>query len=294
MLRTLFAVLLISMTSVSISQATGNDFTTKNDTSSKNYSAQALTMSNIQEALNEGIWVETQNTQRFADKTQEISFQFHDFGMVDVFHTDLDGTAHVEHLFYSISENPFGVVLDLSNPPIESSYHLTVLEYGPDQMLVELNGKTMQLSLESDVLKNVESQLESQLIGSWEMYSYPYDVITDINECGTFEEIDGAKLTYDFREDGSYTRVIGSDFLEITETGFYEVSKDGSYLTFHAAADNNPELVYATHVAQIETLDHGQLNINQTLSLPYSEFESLFCTCNKTFILNKATLASAQ
>ncbi|MEM6724818.1 MAG: hypothetical protein AAF598_12315 [Bacteroidota bacterium] len=292
MLRTIFAVFFVAFTTSTF--ANNNESIGQiTDTGASKQETVVAQMQMMQEALLDGLWVEQSQGEQQTNQ-QNVSLQFHDYGMVDVFTSTTDGQMNVDHLFYSIEETQDGIVLEFSNPPSNSNLSLSVIANSSDQLLVEVNGHPMQLRLENNVSESVQDQLERQLVGSWEMYSYPFDVITDINECGTFEEINGASLSYQFNEDGSYQRIIASDYLEITETGFYEVSADGSFLMFYAAVDHNPEQIYTTHVAKIDQLENDGLVINQALTLPYSEFDTLFCTCNKDFTLTRTTLSAAQ
>lgn len=131
------------------------------------------------------------------------------------------------------------------------------------------------------------NDIRYNLTGSWDCMTYPFDITTDTETCGTFEKMDGAYLAYQLNEDGTYTKNLGTTHMDVEENGFWEVSEDGKYIIFHAAKRGNAEEVFATYVAEVSHLNYGEMVLKQALH-GTGDFDTLFCTDIKTFFFNKA------
>lgn len=126
------------------------------------------------------------------------------------------------------------------------------------------------------------NRIQYMLTGYWSNASYPYDIITDLDECGAFEAIDGAYLHYEFRADGTYTRYYGSKHIQLREDGRYELSRSGEYLIFINPARDADSDASCTNVAKIAHLATGELVLE--LALETVDFADFFCTKYKTIM----------
>lgn len=126
------------------------------------------------------------------------------------------------------------------------------------------------------------NKIQHMLTGVWSNASYPYDIITDLSECGAFEAIEGAYLQYEFRKDGTYTRKYGSKHMDLIENGRYELSRNGEYLIFFANTDDVSPSAQQSGVAKIAHLATGELVLEQALET--DDFADFFCTKYKSIM----------
>ena len=168
---------------------------------------------------------------------------------------------------YKITQHCEGITLEDSN-----SGELIMFEYAPRK-----HSSSYEL-------------MTRQLTGTWKNSYYPYDIAKSFDHCGTFEEMNGAFLEYEFMSDGRFIRRIGSDMIEIIESGYYEVSMDGHYITLQFMVDNNPDMLYATSVLEVESISDGRFSIIQTIET--IDFQDFFCTALKKFTFDKSSYVS--
>ena len=71
------------------------------------------------------------------------------------------------------------------------------------------------------------------LAGEWVFTGFSYDIIDNIHGCGDFVTANGAYLTLDFNENGTYTKTYGNDNNEITESGEWKISEDNKTLNLY-------------------------------------------------------------
>lgn len=97
--------------------------------------------------------------------------------------------------------------------------------------------------------------IRTQLIGQWENPFFTLEF--DSNKNGF--------LKYHFREDGTYTKILGGGELPIEEEGTWEVSEDGKYLLMRSQnlCDGQPAMV--TQVATIKHLSLDEMVLQQSV-----------------------------
>lgn len=111
---------------------------------------------------------------------------------------------------------------------------------------------------ETDSAKTLKAvNAEATLVGRWEN---PYFVL----ESGTNgQDTNGRSLKYHFRENGSYTKVLGGAEAQIEENGRWEISKDGEQVLMRSASVCDGQTI--THTAVIKHLSFNELVLEQTM-----------------------------
>lgn len=120
---------------------------------------------------------------------------------------------------------------------------------------------TTETPNETDSAKTTKTtkaaKAEASLIGRWEN---PYFVL----ESGTNgQDTNGRSLKYHFREDGTYTKVLGGAETQIEENGTWEISKDGEEVLMRSRSVCDDQAV--THTAAIKHLSFNELVLEQTM-----------------------------
>ncbi|MFN7118319.1 MAG: hypothetical protein ACK4TA_16075 [Saprospiraceae bacterium] len=101
------------------------------------------------------------------------------------------------------------------------------------------------------------AKAEATLVGRWEN---PYFVL----ESGTNgQDSNGRSLKYHFREDGTYTRILGGAETQIEEAGNWEISTDGTQLLMRSRSVCDGKMVVTT--ANIKHLSMDELVLEQTM-----------------------------
>lgn len=101
------------------------------------------------------------------------------------------------------------------------------------------------------------AKAEAALIGKWEN---PYFVL----ESGTNgQDTNGRSLKYQFREDGTYTKVLGGAEAQIEENGTWEISEDGAQVLMRSRSICDGQM--ATNTATIKHLSFNELVLEQTM-----------------------------
>lgn len=295
MLRQFFAVVFIALstqiTANSSNSPLGTTENSENFYATNTSKSSSINVTSVQDYILNGTLTETTGTDE--TETGTFTYQFHDFGVVDIIGENHTGTLSITNLFWDISSSPDGVSIVLSDPPTGLTFNLLVEDITDNGMTVNLDGKSVELSLNETLPTETLNQVKYAIAGSWGTIQYPFDVTTDIESCGAFEEMNGAYLSYEFNKNGTYNRLLGSKMVAMEENGIWEVTKDGQYVIFYAAVEGNPEHVTDIHVAKIKALSPNSMVLNQALSVPKSDFDSMFCTNTKDFEMNKAEATSA-
>lgn len=111
---------------------------------------------------------------------------------------------------------------------------------------------------ETDSAKTTKAtKAEATLVGRWEN---PYFTL-ESNTNG--QDTNGRSLRYHFREDGTYTKVLGGAEAQIEEVGSWEISSDGAQVLMRSRSicDGQP----VTHTAVIKHLSPNELVLEQTM-----------------------------
>ncbi len=96
------------------------------------------------------------------------------------------------------------------------------------------------------------------LIGSWNAVSYPFTL------SGDKPEIEGAKLSYKFNEDGTFQRDIQSAIHHYQESGIWHLTEDNQYIVLYYFEDN-PKQTYQSEVIRILNKDFGHLDLEYVI-----------------------------
>lgn len=119
--------------------------------------------------------------------------------------------------------------------------------------------------------------LERALIGNWENAMYPFEFVAEDPGTETNRVVDGAYLTYEFFDNGTYLKRYGGDDIHIVEKGHWEVANTGKLVTLRSSR------VRASEEIKIKYIELDELVIEQDL---YSEYKA-FRTTKKNFFFNR-------
>ena len=109
---------------------------------------------------------------------------------------------------------------------------------------------------------------------------YPFEIATASKSENNFgQEIEGAFLYYEFREDGTYIKAFGSNNEKVEETGKWNLSDNGSILFLHPSNDCQAQ----SQQVNIKHLQLDELVLEQSLNTRNTNF----CTGLKDFYFNK-------
>ncbi|MDX1939574.1 MAG: hypothetical protein SFU99_03435 [Saprospiraceae bacterium] len=106
-------------------------------------------------------------------------------------------------------------------------------------------------SIEAAMLANIRTAL----IGRWE----------NPNFVSENPAIKNGSLRYQFRENGTYSKVLGGSETRIEEEGAWEISADGKHLLMRSQSLCNGQQVAVTNVAAIKHLQMDELVLEQAL-----------------------------
>lgn len=232
--------------------------------------------------LQNGTWV-----QRGQDSKTAV-YQFHDYGLVDVLTSGADQSADFKSLYWTVEVFENQAFLLLSGGAGISS-QLFKLEQTCTGMNLSnsATAETTDLTFQPFANAKILDKIRFSLSGKWTSITYPFDLTDNLEKCGTFESIKGAFLEYEFKENGTYSKKMGAEHLQIEEQGYWEVSADGKYLIMHGVGYTNPEQIYATTVAELSYVNPGELVLTQALHVS-GDFETIFCTEIKSFYFHKS------
>jgi hypothetical protein len=101
------------------------------------------------------------------------------------------------------------------------------------------------------------SAVQASLVGRWES---PNFMLEDGNNV---RDTNGRSLKYDFRADGTYTKVLGGAEVQVEEQGTWSLSKDGKQLIMKSKTLCDGQLV--TNIANIKHLVMDEMVLEQTL-----------------------------
>jgi hypothetical protein len=246
-------------------------------------------VSNVKADLVSGKWIVEQEllgTSQF--QSSNTSLYFYNYGMADLLSTDSENGIQLITYLWRIEkfgEEPF-LVLTSKEDRSEKLFKVEQTCKGINLTNAVSGDKTSMVFQKIKEASEL-NDIRFNLTGSWDCMTYPFDITSDTETCGTFEKMNGAFLSYELNEDGTYSKKLGTTHMEVEEKGFWEVSEDGKYIIFHAAKRGNAEEVFATYVAEVSHLNYGEMVLKQALH-GTGDFDTLFCTDIKTFFFNKA------
>jgi hypothetical protein len=246
-------------------------------------------VSNVKADLVSGKWIVEQEllgTSQF--QSSNTSLYFYNYGMADLLSTDSENGIQLITYLWRIEkfgEEPF-LVLTSKEDRSEKLFKVEQTCKGINLTNAVSGDKTSMVFQKIKEASEL-NDIRFNLTGSWDCLTYPFDITSDTETCGTFEKMNGAFLSYELNEDGTYSKKLGTTHMEVEEKGFWEVSEDGKYIIFHAAKRGNAEEVFATYVAEVSHLNYGEMVLKQALH-GTGDFDTLFCTDIKTFFFNKA------
>jgi len=239
----------------------------------------------VEKDLLHGIWTKELKNET-TGSTEKYIYQFNDFGVLDVISNDVEGNIKSEKSFWSIQEfnNSAFLVLTDMNTMKDKLYQIEPTCDG--MVLTDIAGnKSTELDYHASKTTSELNRIRAMITGKWVSTVYPYDLTTNVATYGTFEKMENAFLKYQFKKDGTYVKLFGSEMVEVLERGFWEISKDGKYILFYASEDGTTDKIHATEFAKIVTVDKKTLRIE--FAHRTVEFSELFNTSLKEFSFNK-------
>ncbi|MBK7869812.1 MAG: hypothetical protein IPJ74_03540 [Saprospiraceae bacterium] len=114
--------------------------------------------------------------------------------------------------------------------------------------------ESTELSDDSIMAAKIDN-MRIALIGRWEN---PYFISEN-------PSIKNGSLRYQFRENGTYSKVLGGSETRIEEEGTWEISADGKHLLMRSQSLCNGQQVAVTNVAAIKHLQLDELVLEQAL-----------------------------
>lgn len=121
----------------------------------------------------------------------------------------------------------------------------------------------------------VQERMEASLMGKWQNTTYPFDLVA--LDGNPNERMEGAILSFEFHNDGSYTKTLGSADYKLIEKGQWEVSADARQLMLF------PEGSLVPDVATIKYQEYDEMVIEHALKCTHMPY----CTGVKDFFFNK-------
>lgn len=119
------------------------------------------------------------------------------------------------------------------------------------------------------------SALQASLVGRWESPNFM------LEEGNNGRDTNGRSLKYDFRADGTYTKVLGGAEVQVEEQGKWSLSEDGKQLIMKSKTLCDGQLV--TNIANIKHLVMDELVLEQTLCVA----GTIVNAAPKSFYFNK-------
>jgi hypothetical protein len=245
------------------------------DSSIENSVAEAAELDLLQ-----GIWVKNE-----VDSPSKITFHFNKSGRVDIISTTPDQEARYSHAHWTVEEQNGEAIL-VWEEHNETDRLLIINQVCEGIILSDYaDGKEYLLNYIPKLGNKKIDFMRASLLGRWENATYPFDIAKNENDYGTFAPIEGAYLDYKFNKDGSYIKKWGSTKVEFTETGKWDISKDGKFLVMRASSKNDIHEAEITYLAKIKMVDMDKIVLEQSLQSP--NIGNLYTTQNKDFLFVK-------
>ena len=235
----------------------------------------------VQKDLLNGIWTEDIDQMDNLNGMKRV-LQFNDFGLLDIVNVYSNGHTVYENQDWRLEALGNHVFLILYDHTLQEELIYEIEQDCAGIHLVNIDNYEHKQLIYSPALPTASIKgIRTSIIGNWSHSSYPFDIVDNLEDCGTYEPMNGAYLNYTFNEDGSFSSAMGSDMVDLQEVGFWEITKNGHYLVFHLSRDGSPEEVYTSRYVKLLHADDWALSLEQALTT--SGMGSLFCTQMKTF-----------
>jgi hypothetical protein len=232
-----------------------------------------------EEDLLSGIW--TSSTMIGSEETQTLLFDKSGSMMVLSSTFDKGITVYQKSWRVMDYDGKAFLVISETNKSKEELYQLTQTCEGIELMNVA-NGKQFRYNYSSIGQKTDRNQLSKELVGTWSSSNYPFEIAQNVNQCGSFIPVQGAYFSIELNKDGSYTKTFGSDLQKYTQSGKWEISKDGKFVIFKTNNINGKKLKNT----QLEAMEIERYNGNKLHAkgaIATKDNTTLFCTNTKTF-----------
>ena len=207
--------------------------------------------------LLQGLWVVKDRN------AQGDVYQFHPYGMVDIISTEANGQLSIETLMWKVEQRLGKVALVLT----DSRFTQQIITM--EATCEGLNAFDMDslhdlaLVLKPSISGSDWKRMKSCIFGEWTSVSFPSDLAKSVG-CKPDPRSGISSMQFQFREDGSYTRVCETPSARLEENGFYEITPDGQYVIFYASGPSvNPAETYHASVVRIQHLSVGELVFEQ-------------------------------
>jgi len=162
-----------------------------------------------------------------------------------------------EEVYYEVTQNCEGVLLkDIVN------YEMTFLSFHREVNYSEIENIRLRIA------------------GHWQCSNETFD------PKDASVKLEDTFLNYDFDLNGQFTRIMGDADQKLEESGFWQVSNDGDFLLLKFSKTDSPSDIYTTQYIRLEKVGVNKLEIEQTLTT-VGAFASIYCSKQKTFLLNK-------
>ena len=232
-----------------------------------------------EEDLLSGIW--TSNTLMGSGESQTLLFD--KSGSVMILSSSFDNGISVNQKNWKVMDfdgKAFLVMSD-THKSKEELFQLNQTCEGIELVNVA-TGKVLKFNYNAINLENDKTILAKQLVGKWESTNYPFEIAKNFNQCGSFVPVNGAFFGLELKEDGSFKRTFGGELQKYSQTGTWEVSKDGKYLVFKTTHQNGIKLKsQSLDGMEIERFNGNKLHAKAALST--KDNSTVFCTNTKTF-----------
>ena len=134
---------------------------------------------------------------------------------------------------------------------------------------------------------NEDTVTKSVLAGEWVFTGFSYEIIDNIHGCGDFVTANGAHLTLNFNEDGTYTKTFGNDNNEITERGIWKISEDNITVNLYPSECDNDITSF-----EISNLDTEEIELK--LDIESAGLSDYICSAMNILTFNKNILPTAK
>ena len=213
----------------------------------------------------------------YTGKAEDSRIIFHDFGAVDQIISKEDGTYSFSRSQWTLEEYNnalFLVISHLDGDQQTNMYRVSQTCNGMD--LTDI-GSLQRLSFIHQGKKQEQkiALMSQEMTGEWISVGYAFDRAEAMDDCGTFQPMNGAFLQFSFRGDGTYARSLGNSGIALRESGFWDITDDGKFLLLHIL-DLHGNRIERTDVAEIDYLENGSFTLTQ--ALVNREKNDMFCT----------------
>jgi len=221
----------------------------------------------IQEDLLKGVWVQK------TGESLETLLQFSDSGDAIFLDVVRMGVMYEmgRYAWYVelVSQDPILVLRDLDSG---ETHRLLVQQTCQGIDLTNVLNGHVQSYRYVPASNQLMQQQQRSLTGNWE-HVLPEVTLTDSGTAGEGQEIvmENASLSFEFRPDGTFTRVLSSQLSgqRFEETGTWEISKDGQRLFLHCQGADGKILTQCT---RIKYLQMDELVLEQPLAVAGKRF----------------------